>query len=139
MNSGGAEINSEAKKNEVQTTLNFFTNYCVVIMEQGPMDLDAEAPRWRISASLAIHDAPMQRRLITDLPFVTIPPLVHKCQIVAIAKAPLRVKRWTFRFESDAGRSKANVWLIAGNSTPGDCGIFTIPYPQPWTSNVRAI
>lgn len=125
----GAEIDSEAEKNEIETPpTNFRTNHCVVILEQGPIDLDAAAPRWRISATLLIHDPLTGLRIEADLPFITIRPLQHKRQIVAIARAPLAVVRWTFRFESDQGRSRAKVWLLAGKSTPFECGIFEVPH-----------
>lgn len=124
----GAEIDSEAKKNEVVASVNSYTNHCVVIMEQGPMDLDTRAPRWRISATLHIHDEPSGTRIEADLPFIKIRPLLHKRQIVAIAKAPMAVLRWTFRFESDEGRAKAIVWLFPGRSTASECGIFEVPH-----------
>jgi hypothetical protein len=124
----GAEIDSEAKKNEVVTTLNGYTNHCVVIMEQGPIELDAAAPRWRISASLTIHDLPSDRRIIADLPFILIPPLIHTRQVVAVAKIPMTVVRWTFRFECDEVRANAKVWLFPGTSTSSECGIFRVPH-----------
>ena len=124
----GAEIDSEAKKNEIVVSLNSYVNHCVVIMEQGPIELDAAAPRWRISATLFFHDVLLGRRIEADLPFVTIRPLEHKRQIVAIAKAPLAVLQWTFRFESDEGRAKAMVWIVPGTSTASECGIFEVPH-----------
>lgn len=124
----GAEIDSEAKKNELVVSLNSYTNHCVVMMEQGPIDLDAAAPRWRISATLFFHDVLLGRRLEADLPFITIRPLEHTRQIVAIAKAPLAVLRWVFRFESDEGRAKAMVWLVPGSSMASECGIFEVPH-----------
>lgn len=124
----GAEIDSEAKKNELVVSLNSYTNQCVVIMEQGPIDLDAAAPRWRISATLFFHDVLLGRRLEADLPFMTIRPLEHTRQIVAIVKAPLAVLRWTLRFESDEVRAKAMVWLVPGTSTASECGIFEVPH-----------
>jgi hypothetical protein len=124
----GAEIDSEAKKNEIEVSLNALTNHCVVIMEQGPIDLDVAAARWRISATLYIHDALSGLRIEADLPFITIRPIQHKRQIVAIAKAPLAIARWVFRFESDESRSKAQVWLLPGKSIPSDCGIFEVPH-----------
>jgi len=124
----GAEIDSEAKKNEIVASINSPTNHCVVIMEQGPIELDAKAPRWRISATLLIHDAPSATRIEADLPFITIRPIVHKRQIVAIAKAPVVVMQWTFRFESDDVRAKALVWLFPGRSTSSECGVFEVPH-----------
>lgn len=124
----GAEIDSEAKKNEISVFLNSYTNHCVVIMEQGPIDLDAAAPRWRISATLHIHDVPSGTRIEADLPFIKIRPLCHKRQIVAIAKVPMAVVRWVFRFESDEVRAKAHVWLFPGLSTASECGIFEVPH-----------
>lgn len=124
----GAEIDSEAKKNEISVGLNSHTNHCVVIMEQGPIDLDAAAPRWRISATLLIHDVPSGTRIEADLPFIKIRPLQHTRQIVAIAKMPMAVVKWVFRFESDEGRAKARVWLFPGKSTASECGIFEVPH-----------
>jgi hypothetical protein len=124
----GAEIDSEAKKNEIAASLNSYTNHCVVIMEQGPIDLDIEAPRWRISATLRIHDEPSGTRIEADLPFITIRPLKHRRQIVAIAKVPMAVVNWTFRFESDDARIKAMVWLFPGKSIASECGIFEVPH-----------
>ncbi|MBK9266177.1 MAG: hypothetical protein IPM54_41115 [Polyangiaceae bacterium] len=124
----GAEIDSEAKANEIVETPSFYTNHCVVIMEQGPIELDVPAPRWRISATLLIHDVPTATRIEADLPFITIPPLVHTRQIVAIAKIPMPVARWKFRFESDNVRAKAKVWLFPGTSVASECGIFEVPH-----------
>jgi hypothetical protein len=126
--SDGAEIDSEAKKNEVSISLNSYTNHCVVVMEQGPIELDIKAPRWRISATLLIHDVPSGKRFEVDLPFITIRPIVHQRQIVAIAKVPMTVMRWTVRFESDDVRIKTKVWLYPGSSTPSECGIFEVPH-----------
>jgi hypothetical protein len=128
IDSDGAEIDSEAKKNEVVASLNSYTNHCVVIMEQGPVELDIKAPRWRISATLLIHDIPSGTRFDVDLPFITIQPIVHKKQIVAIAKVPMTVVRWAVRFESDDIRIKTRIWLYPGISTPSACGIFEVPH-----------
>ncbi len=124
----GAEIDSEAKKNEIEAISNPWTNHCVVIMEQGPLDFDDRAPRWRISATLYINDEPSSTRIEADLPFIKIRPIEHKRQIVAIAKAPVHVLKWVFRFECDEGRAKALVWLFPGKSIPSECGIFEVPH-----------
>ncbi|HRI71024.1 MAG TPA: hypothetical protein PK156_42625 [Polyangium sp.] len=126
--SAGAEIDSEAKKNEVTVTSNGYTNHCLVIMEQGAIEFDATAPRWRISASLLVVDEDVGVNFEADLPFITIRPIQHKRQIVAIAHVPMIVSKWTFRFESDAGRAKAMVWLVPGISMPFECGIFEVPH-----------
>jgi hypothetical protein len=52
----GAEIDSEAKKNEIAILPDYYSNHCVVIMEQGAMALETAAPRWRISVTLHIRD-----------------------------------------------------------------------------------
>ena len=124
----GVEIDSEARKNEVATEVGLF-NHCVVIMEQPPMTLDAPSPRWRVSATLTLRDVVLgQKELEADLPVVLLPPVVHKRQVVALAKYPSIVVRWSFRFESDDGRARARVWLHPGTSSPGECGIFVVPH-----------
>lgn len=127
MKDTGTEINSENKTNTAFVEPQTSTNHCVVLMEQMPMELEAPAPRWRVAASLTIVDPPFGVEIVADLPFVLLPPLVHKRQIVAVAKYPaVVVTRWDFRFESDDGRALAKVWLHPGTSTPSDCGIFVV-------------
>ena len=89
---------------------------------------DATAPHWRISASLLVADEDLGVNIEADLAVITIRPIQHKRQIVAIAKVPMIVSKWTFRFESDAGRAKAMVWLVPGISMPFECGIFEVPH-----------
>jgi len=124
----GADIDSEAKQNTVESRADLTTNHCVVIMEQMPMELEAPAPRWRVAATLLVKDAEagLGLGLDVDLPFVLLPALVHKRQVVAVAKYPAVVSKWTFRFESDDGRAKARVWLQPGSSLRADCGIFIV-------------
>ena len=127
---GVVEIDSERERNVVATDpANTAWNHCVVIMEQPPLEGDDPPPQWRISATLTLRDpllgpAPLQ----ADLPTVIVGPLIHKRQIVALAKYPGTVLVWSFRFESDAGRAKALVWLHPGISPTGDCGIFVVPH-----------
>jgi len=125
------EIDSEKERNVVSTDpqLGPWT-HCVVIMEQPPLDGDDPAPQWRISVTLTLRDAlSLGPDVIqADLPTVVVGPLIHKRQIVALAKYPGLVLAWAFRFESDAGRAKARVWLHPGNSPIGECGIFVVPH-----------
>ena len=123
-----AEIDSEKATNVVATEPNFgSTNHCVVIMEQPPLLGEAQAPRWRISATLTLHDPVLgPDPILADLPVVVVGPLVHKRQIMAVARYPGPVSQWSFRFESDEGRAKARVWLHPGSSVTGECGIFVV-------------
>jgi hypothetical protein len=125
-----AEIDSEKERNEVATNAQFGPcTHCVVIMEQPPLDGDDPPPQWRVSAALTLRDPVIFPDPMTaDLPTVVVGPLIHKRQIVAIAKYPGLVSVWSFRFESDAGRAKARVWLHPGNSPMGECGIFVVPH-----------
>jgi len=127
---GMAEIDSEKANNVVETIPKFGpSNHCVVIMEQPPLDGEDPAPRWRISATLTLMDATLgPDPVLADLPVVVVGPLVHKRQIMAIARYPGPVQKWSFRFESDDGRAKARVWLHPGNSTTGECGIFVVAH-----------
>ncbi len=125
-----AEIDSEKTSNVVETDPNFgMSTHCVVIMEQPPLFGEAQAPRWRISATLRLQDPVLgPDPVLADLPVVVVGPLVHKRQIMAVARYPGRVVQWTFRFESDEGRAKALVWLHPGISVTGECGIFVVPH-----------
>lgn len=125
--SEAAEIDSEAKKNEIVVSSSY-TNYCLVIMEQQPMPLAMTAPRWRISATLQFQQAAIGPGIEASLPFITIRPLQHTRQVVAIAKVPMVVVQWTFRFECDEGRAKALVWFFPGMATLSGCGIFEVPH-----------
>jgi hypothetical protein len=129
MEIAGAEIDSERTTNVVETdpTLGSST-HCVVIMEQPPLDVEDPSPRWRISATLTLRDSAAlgPDPILADLPVVVVGPLVHKRQIMAVARYPGRVFKWSFRFESDNGRAKARVWLHPGTSTTGECGIFVV-------------
>ncbi|HRI70133.1 MAG TPA: hypothetical protein PK156_38145 [Polyangium sp.] len=127
-----AEIDSEKATNVVNTNPRFGTsNHCVVIMEQPPLFGEATIPSWRIAVTLTLRDPMLGPDLLeADLPTVIVGPLIHKRQIVAMAKYPGRVIQWAFRFESDEGRAKARVWLHPGYSSPGDCGIFVVTHAQ---------
>jgi hypothetical protein len=128
-----AEIDSEKTSNVVETDPNYgASTHCVVIMEQPPLDGEDPAPRWRISATLRLREPVLGLDpVLADLPVVVVGPLVHKCQIMAVAKYPGRVLQWTFRFESDEGRAKARVWLHPGlSSTNSDCGIFVVAHSR---------
>lgn len=129
---GVTEIDSEKTTNLVKTDPQFGTsNHCVVIMEQPPLLGEANIPRWRIAVTLTLQDSTLgPDALEADLPTVIVGPLIHKRQVVAIAKYPGRVIQWVFRFESDEGRAKARVWLHPGFSTRGDCGIFVVPHAR---------
>jgi len=125
---GGAEIDSEARQNVVDTgkALGQWT-HCTVIMEQPPLWGDEPLPQWRVSALLTLLDARFGLEpLLADLPTVIVGPLIHKRQIVAIAKYPNIVAKWSFRFESDSGRAAARVWLHPGLSLITECGIFVV-------------
>ncbi|MRG98473.1 hypothetical protein [Polyangium spumosum] len=125
-----AEIDSEKAMNVVETDPDFgASNHCVIIMEQPPLDGEDPAPRWRVSATLTLRDAVLGPDSIqADLPVVVVGPLVHKRQIMAVARYPGRVVKWSFRFESDDGRAKARVWLHPGSSLMGECGIFVVAH-----------
>ena len=127
-----AEIDSEKATNVVKTDPQFgMSNHCVVIMEQPPLLGEANIPRWRIAVTLTLRDSTLgPDPLEADLPMVMVGPLIHKRQIVAIAKYPGRVTQWAFRFESDEGRAKARVWLHPGFSARGDCGIFVVEHAR---------
>jgi hypothetical protein len=123
-------INSEAKKNEIQTEPHLsISNHCVVIMEQAPIGADDPAPIWRVSAGVTT------RPMIDDhtgpllLNTILVGPLVRIRQVVAIARFPGNVDRWTWWFESDHGRAEASVWLLPGRSDAGPCGVFPVPFP----------
>jgi len=126
------EIDSETKINLVETDPLFGpSNHCVVIMEQPPLLGRAEPPRWRVSATLTLRDPFGFGRdlLLATLPTVIVGPLIHARQVVALAKYPGAVWKWTFRFESDEGRAKGLVWLHPGSSPHGDCGILVVHSP----------
>ncbi|MDI1451870.1 hypothetical protein [Polyangium sp. 6x1] len=125
-----AEIDSEARQNIVETEPQFGpSTHCVVIMEQPPLMGDEPPPQWRVSATLALRDKALGKgALLADLPTVVVGPLIHKRQVVAIAKYPSSVDRWSFRFESDAGRATARVWLHPGTSPVTECGLFVVQH-----------
>lgn len=130
---GATEIDSEKDRNVVETDPSLDpSNHCVVIMEQLPMTYHDPPPTWRVSVALTIRDplvfgkTPMQ----VDLPTVIIGPLILKRQAVAVARYPGRVTLWSFRFESDAGRAKALVWLHPGVSPTDQCGIEVVRHAR---------
>ena len=122
------EIDSERQTNIAETDLQFGpSTHCVVIMEQPPLLGASVPPRWRVSATLTLRDVVFGPELVlADLPTVIVGPLIHKRQIVAVARYPGRVARWSFRFESDEGRAKALVWLHPGTSPTDQCGISLV-------------
>ena len=122
------EIDSEKQTNLVETDPQFGpSTHCVVIMEQPPLLGASQPPRWRVSATLTLRDVVLGHDpVLADLPTVMVGPIIHKRQIVAVAKYPGPVSRWSFRFESDDGRAKALVWLHPGTSTRNECGIFVV-------------
>jgi len=125
-----AEIDSEAKQNIVETEPQFgLSTHCIVIMEQPPLTGDEPAPQWRVSATLTLSDKVLGKNpVLADLPTVIVGPLMHRRQVVAMAKYPMPVDRWSFRFESDAGRATALVWLHPGVSPVTECGIFVVQH-----------
>ncbi len=127
-----AEIDSEKATNIVKTNPQFGpSNHCVVIMEQPPLLGEATIPSWRIAVTLTLRDAALMSEPVeADLPTIVVGPLIHKRQIVAIAKYPTHVVQWAFRFESDEGRTAARVWLHPGISSHGDCGIFVVMHAR---------
>ena len=122
------EIDSEKQSNTVETSPNFGpSTHCVVIMEQLPLLRNAVPPRWRVAATLTLRDPLLGNEpVLADLPTVVVGPLIHKRQVVAMAKYAGFVAQWSFRFESDDGRAKAQVWLHPGSSPLSDCGIFVV-------------
>ncbi|MDI1450775.1 hypothetical protein [Polyangium sp. 6x1] len=120
------EIDSEKKSNTVETSPNFGpSTHCVVIMEQLPLQRASPPPRWRVAATLTLRDPLFgPEPVLADLPTVVVGPLIHKRQVVAMAKYAGLVSQWSFRFESDDGRAKALVWLHPGTSPMHECGIF---------------
>ncbi|MDI1445943.1 hypothetical protein [Polyangium sp. 6x1] len=127
------EIDSEKERNVVETDPALEpSNHCVVIMEQLPLTYHEPAPTWRVSVALTIRDAGVFGKLSiqADLPTVIIGPLLLKRQIVAVARYPGRVASWSFRFESDAGRAKALVWLHPGVSPTDQCGIHVVQHAR---------
>lgn len=124
------EIDSEARQNIVDTGQGFGRwTHCAVIMEQPPLSGDDPPPQWRISVTLTLVDARFgPEPLLADLPTIIIGPLIHKRQIVAIAKYANVVSKFSFRFESDAGRATARVWLHPGFSLITECGLFVVKH-----------
>jgi hypothetical protein len=127
---GVADIDSEARQNVVDTGKRFGRwTLCTIIMEQPPLLGDEPLPQWRISATLTLFDERFGfEPLLADLPTIIVGPLIHKRQVVAIAKYPNIVSKWTFRFESDAGRATARVWLHPGLSLITECGLFVVKH-----------
>lgn len=125
-----AEIDSEARQNVVDTGKTFGRwTHCTIIMEQPPLLGEAPPPQWRISVTLTIVDAFLgPEPLLANLPTIIVGPLIHKRQIVAIAKYPSIVSKWSFLFESDAGRATARVWLHPGSAPVTECGLFVVKH-----------
>jgi hypothetical protein len=136
----GKRINSEDKSIVVETEVGLpLTNQCILVMQQGTLGLDDAAPIWRVSAAVVPTGAPSELAQ-EPIPFllpVLVGPLIKQRAIVAIAKFPGDVQRWRWTFESDHPRATAEVWLLAGESQRGPCGLFPVPFPpvdlsRPW-------
>jgi len=127
------EIDSEKDSNVVETDPQFGpSTHCVVIIEQPPLLGRARLPRWRVAATLTLHDAVFgPEPMLADLPAVIVGPLIQKRQVVAIARYPVAVSKWSFRFDSDEGRSKGLVWLHPGTSVSHKCGIVVVTGSSP--------
>ena len=125
----GVDIDSERKENLVGIDSNVIpSSHCVLIMEQSPLSVDDPAPRWRTSVTLTLRDLFLgPGTLQVTLPAVYVGPILHRRQVVAVAHYPGAVLRWDWRFESDNGRARANVWLHPGMSAREKAGIFVLP------------
>ena len=124
----GVHIDSEQKENRVEADAGLPSNHCVLIVEPAPLHVDDVAPVWRVSVDVVLRDPALGNEVLTaTLPAVLIGPIIHKRQVTAIARYPAPVARWVWRFESDAGRARARVWLHPGESTRGECGISVVP------------
>ncbi|TKC94579.1 hypothetical protein [Polyangium fumosum] len=124
----GVHIDSEQKENRVEADAGLPSNHCVLIVEPAPLNVDDAAPVWRVSVDVVLRDPALGNEVLTaTLPAVLIGPIIHKRQVTAIARYPAPVARWVWRFESDAGRARARVWLHPGESTRGECGISVVP------------
>lgn len=123
----GVLINSEAAENIVRVDAGLPSTHCVLIIEPKPLPVDDPAPFWRVSVDVTLHDPALGLEpLVATLPTVIVGPVMHRRQVAAIARYPGFVSEWTWRFESDAGRAQALVWLHPGESVRNDCGIIVL-------------
>lgn len=123
----GVLIDSEAKENVARTDIGIPSTHCVLIMEPQPLQVDDPAPVWRVSLDVVLHDPILgPDPFVTTLPAVVIGPIMHRRQVAAMARYPAFVAEWVWRFESDAGRARARVWLHPGESARDACGIFVL-------------
>ncbi len=124
----GVLINSEAKENVIRVDAGLPSTHCVLIVEPEALQIHAPAPVWRVSVDIALRDLSLGTEpLVATLPTVMVGPVMHRRQVAAIARYPGFVAEWAWRFESDAGRARARVWLHPGESVRDQCGIFVMP------------
>lgn len=125
LNHAGVLIDSEANENIVRAVGG---THCVLIVEPQALQVDDAAPVWRVSVDVELRDPVLGSDLLSaTLPTVMVGPVMHRRQIVAVARYPAFVWEWVWRFESDAGRARARVWLHPGESVRDQCGIFVLP------------
>jgi hypothetical protein len=122
----GVLIDSEAKENVVRVEA--VSTHCVLIIEPEALQVDDPTPIWRVSVEVSLLDSALgPEPLLATLPTVLVGPIMHQRQVAAIARYPAFVARWAWRFESDAGRARARVWLHPGESVRDQCGIAVLP------------
>jgi hypothetical protein len=124
----GVLIDSEAKENVVRVDAGLPSTHCVLIVEPQALQVDDAAPVWRVSVDITLRDPSLgPEPFVATLPTVVVGPVMHRRQIVAMARYPAFVAEWVWRFESDAGRARARVWLHPGESVRDQCGIVVMP------------
>lgn len=144
-----ARVTSE---DEAQSTVKLPTgeyNTAIVFMEPATvargLDQHQDTVRWRLSVEQTIEIAPglhsPAETLTASLATITLPPVHHARQAVAIWYWPLlvlfgapgRVTGLTFRWESDSARASAEVLVLASEGIAGPvagmCGLFALPFP----------
>jgi len=124
----GVVIDSEAKENVIRVDAGLPSTHCVLIVEPQALQVDDAAPVWRVSVDITLRDLALgPELLVATMPTVMVGPIMHRRQIAAIARYPGFVAEWVWRFESDAGRARARVWLHPGESVRDQCGIIVMP------------
>lgn len=124
----GVLIDSEAKENVVRVDTGLPSTHCALIIEPQALQIDDPAPVWRVSVDVTLRDPALgSEPLVATLPTVMVGPVMHRRQVAAIARYPGFVSEWVWRFESDAGRARARVWLHPGESVRDQCGIIVLP------------
>jgi hypothetical protein len=124
----GVLVDSEAKENVIRVDAGLPSTHCVLIVEPDALQIDDPAPLWRVSVDITIRDPGLGLEpLVATLPTVMVGPVMHRRQVAAIARYPGFVAQWAWRFESDAGRARARVWLHPGESVRDHCGIIVLP------------